>query len=157
FRVVAGADGLAVELAREVQRRVGSHEPIEVLPWSRSKALADHAPNVLLLTVLRTPEREREMMRFVGPLMVSRMAGFAARSRAAELLGRDPELHSLHTGVRRSSATTAMAREAGFNVTDEINTSDNGARMLMLGRFDLWVEAEELADGALLAAGFKPA
>lgn len=155
FRTATGVDGLAVEMAREVQRRLGSHEPIEILPWSRAKAMADHAPNVLLLTVLRTPEREHEM-RFVGPLMVSRMAVFAARSRAAELVARDPDLRSLRTGVRRSSATTAMAHEAGFNVTDEINTSDNGARMLMLGRFDLWFESDELAYGALQSAGYKP-
>jgi len=155
FHGDAGVDGMLVELTHEVQRRLGDHEPVEILPWSRAKMLADHAPNVLLLSVLRTPEREREL-RFVGPVMVSRVAVLAVHSRAAELRARDPELHGLRTGVRRSSVTTAMAHEAGFNVTDEISTSDNGARMLMLGRFDLWFESEELANGALQAAGYKP-
>lgn len=155
FRVGAGVDGLVVELVREVQRRVGGHEPVEILPWNRSKMLAEHTPGVLLLSLLRTPEREREM-RFVGPWLITRVAVFAARSRAAELLSRDPGLHRLRTGARRGSAMIALAREAGFNVTDEINATDNGARMLMLGRFDLWFESEELAIGALQGAGFHP-
>jgi polar amino acid transport system substrate-binding protein len=153
FRSGAGVDGLAVELVREVQRRLGSREAIEILPWNRSKVLAAHAPNVLQLSLLRTPERE---MRFVGPWLISRVAVLAARSRAAELRNRDPDLRSLRTGVRRGSVTTALAHQAGFNVTDEISTSDNGARMLMLGRFELWFESEELAIGALQAAGYKP-
>jgi polar amino acid transport system substrate-binding protein len=155
FRAGTGVDGLAAELVREVQRRVGGHEVIEILPWSRSRVLAAQTPNVLQLSLLRTPEREREM-RFFGPWLISRVAVLAARSRAAELRNRDPELRSLRTGVRRASATTALAHDAGFNVTDEINTSDNGARMLMLGRFELWFESEELALGALQAAGYKP-
>lgn len=156
FRDGAQVDGLAVEMAREVQRRAGIHDSMqfEIVPWARANSLAANEPNVLLLTAVRTPERER-FLRFVGPVFLSRIAAFAVRGRAAELRARDPSLHSLRAGARRGSVFVLLARAAGYNVVDETAATDNAVRMLMKGRFELWFEGEEIAGGALAAAGYS--
>ncbi|MFA9215872.1 MAG: substrate-binding periplasmic protein [Sphingomonadaceae bacterium] len=154
FRQDGQPDGLVVELAQLVQQRLGSHDPIEIVPWARAHTLALKEANVLLLSIVRTPERE-QVLRFVGPVFQSHIAAFAVRSRAAELRARDPSLLSLRAGARRGSVFVSMARAAGYHLTDETNASENAARMLMLGRFDLWFEGEEIAGNALRSAGYQ--
>jgi polar amino acid transport system substrate-binding protein len=153
FSSGAKPDGLAVELAREMQRCAGSRETIEIIPWARANALAASKPNVLLLSIVPTPERSG-YLRFVGPIFSSHTAGYALRGKADELRARDPGLHTLHAGGRRGSVFVSQARANGFNLTDETNTSDLAARMLMTGRFDLWFESEVLVKDALERAGY---
>jgi len=147
-------DGMTVELAREVQRRIGSKEPIHIVPLARAIALANSQQSVLLLALVRNPEREPHYQ-FIGPIFETRIAAYAARSRAAELRKRDPGLKGLRAGARRGSVWASLARAGGYNLTDEANTDEGAARMLMQGRFDLWFEAEEVAGGALEKAGYS--
>ncbi|MFA9216297.1 MAG: transporter substrate-binding domain-containing protein, partial [Sphingomonadaceae bacterium] len=87
-------DGMVVELAREVQRRIGSKDPIQIIPWARANALAASKQNALLLSIVRTPERDR-YLRFVGPVFYSHISAYAVRNRASELRKRDPSLQNL--------------------------------------------------------------
>lgn len=52
------AAGYATELIRHLEAESGIHFMIEVLPWSRAMLLASSKPNVLIYSMLRTPERE---------------------------------------------------------------------------------------------------
>jgi polar amino acid transport system substrate-binding protein len=143
-----------VELAQEVQRCAGSRDKMEILPWARANALAASEPNVLLLSIVPTPERSGHL-RFVGPIFSAHTAGYAPRGKAGELRARDPGLHTLNAGGRRGSVFVSQARANGFNLTDETNTSDLAARMLMTGRFDLWFESDVLVKDALERAGYS--
>ncbi|RFP16389.1 ABC transporter substrate-binding protein [Duganella sp. BJB475] len=147
--------GMAVELARRIQDRLGRHDAIDIVPWARAQTLAEAGPNVMLLTVVRTPERERQMQ-FVGPIFTSRVVAYVVKGRLAELQRRDPGLYKSHAGARRGSIFVNTARGLGFNVTDETNTSEIAAKMLMSGRFDLWFDGEELMPGAMERAGHRP-
>ncbi|GJI98450.1 peptide ABC transporter ATP-binding protein [Duganella caerulea] len=148
--------GLAVELAHRIQDKLGRHDAIDIVPWVRAQSLAEAGPNVLLLTVVRTPERERQMQ-FVGPIFTSRLVAYAVKGRLAELRRHDPSLYKLHAGARRGSIFANTARGLGFNLTDETNTSEIAAKMLMSRRFDLWFDGEELMPGAMERAGHRPA
>jgi len=147
--------GLAVELVRRIQERLGRHDAIDIVPWARAQTLAEAVPNVMLLTVVRTPERERQMQ-FVGPIFTSRLVAYVVRGRLAELQRRDPGLYKSHAGARRGSIFVNMARGLGFNISDETNSSEVAAKMLMSGRFELWFDGEELMPGAMERAGHRP-
>lgn len=147
--------GMAVELAHRIQDRLGRRDAIDIVPWVRAQTLAESGPNVMLLTVVRTPERERQMQ-FVGPIFTTRMVAYAVRGRLAELQRLDPGLYKLRAGARRGSIFVNTARGLGFNLTDETNTSETAAKMLMSRRFDLWFDGEELMPGAMERAGYRP-
>ena len=149
------ASGMAVELVREIQKRLGRLDPVEIVPWARANMLATAGPNVMLLTVVRTPERERDMQ-FVGPIFSSRVVAYVVKGRLAELQRQDPGLFKSRAGARRGSIFVTVPRGLGYNVTDETNTSETSARMLMSRRFDLWFDGEELMPGAMERAGHKP-
>lgn len=150
-------DGLVVELVNKLQERLPpqfKRQPVEIVPWARANSVAMRTPNVLLLSIMRTPEREQHMS-FVGPLFLGHISAFAVRGRADEIRAMGTAIHGLRAGARRSSIFADLARKAGYNVTDETNSSETAARMLMQRRFDLWFDGEEIAGPALQLAGYR--
>ncbi|GAB2877271.1 amino acid ABC transporter substrate-binding protein [Pseudoduganella ginsengisoli] len=146
--------GLVVELAQEVQRRLGRSDPIEIVPWIRALSIAKNDRRVLLLSIVPTPERSKTMV-YAGPLFLVKVAVFARADRAEALRAAGHDLKAWRTGARRGSIFAHVAQREGFSLTDETNSSDLGARMLMQGRFDLWVEGEETAGVALEHMGYR--
>lgn len=57
-------------------------------------------PNVLLLGIARTPEREQRVS-FIGPLFESHVSAFVLKDRMAELNLPAPALRRLRAGARR--------------------------------------------------------
>ena len=145
--------GFAVDLAQQIQQRIGGREPVQIIPWARANTIAMSEANVLLLTVARTPERERRLV-FVGPVFVAHVSAFALKGRGAELRALGDGIYKLRGGARRGSIFAQRARSFGYNVTDEPASSEVAARMLMSKRFELWFDGEELVGPALEKAGY---
>lgn len=150
----ARPDGYAVELARAIQQRLGTREPVEIVPWARANQLAVLAPGVMLLSIVRTPERERSL-HFVGPIFNTRVTALALRGMPAAWQRKNVDLHQLRAGARRGSIFVSLPRARGYRVQDETNTSQTAARMLIKRRFDLWFDGEELYADALRQAGLR--
>ncbi|NVM79215.1 polar amino acid transport system substrate-binding protein [Duganella sp. SG902] len=153
FQNGARPDGFAVELALAIQDRLGQHDPIEIVPWARANTLAVAEPGVMLLSIVRTAERERSM-RFVGPIFSTRVTAFARKGAPAEWQRQNVDPRTLRAGGRRGSIFVSLPRAQGYNLSDETNTSATAARMLMNHRFDLWFDGEELYVDALRQSGY---
>jgi len=145
--------GFAVDLAQQIQQRIGGRDPVQIIPWARANTIAMSEANVLLLTVARTPERERRLA-FVGPVFVAHVSVFALKGRGAELRALGDGIYKLRGGARRGSIFAQRARGFGYNITDEPVSSEVAARMLMSKRFELWIDGEELVGPALEKAGY---
>ena len=63
--------GPSVEVVREIQKRVGSQEPIQVYPWARAYKMALEDKNVVLFGMTYTKVRE-DKFKWVGPLATKR-------------------------------------------------------------------------------------
>jgi polar amino acid transport system substrate-binding protein len=50
--------GLVYEVVREVARRIGHPQTVEFMPWPRAQELALTRPNIGILALTRSPERE---------------------------------------------------------------------------------------------------
>lgn len=149
------ADGYAVELARQVQQLTGGHEAISIVPWARADTLVMGTPNVVALSMVYTEERGKSV-RFVGPILTAYISAFAVKGRADQLRHQGDAMRQLRSGARRGSIHGKLAKQAGYNVSDEVNSSETAARMLMAGRFDLLFDGDEIVGGALTKAGYKP-
>lgn len=60
--------GISVEIVSEIARVARLSVEIEVLPWSRAYRQARRGENVLLFSIGRTPQRERELQ-WIGPIV----------------------------------------------------------------------------------------
>ncbi|WP_082616939.1 ABC transporter substrate-binding protein [Massilia sp. Root418] len=148
--------GLAVDVARHIQQRLGRSDPIEIIPWARANTVANAQPNVMLLSIVRTPQRAQRLL-FVGPIFMAYISAFAVKERAAEIRAMGEGIYKLRSGARRGSIFVERARGHGYNLTDEPVSSEAAARMLMLRRFDLWFDGEEIVGPALEQAGYARA
>ena len=63
--------GPSVEIVKEIQRRVGSREKIQVYPWSRAYKIALEDENIVLFSTTHTKERDNKF-KWVGPLATKR-------------------------------------------------------------------------------------
>ena len=63
--------GPSVEIVKEIQRRVGSFEQIQVYPWARAYKMALEKENVILFGMTYTKVRQDKFI-WVGPLATKR-------------------------------------------------------------------------------------
>jgi polar amino acid transport system substrate-binding protein len=141
--------GIAVELVAEIQHRVGSSVPVQVMPWARAYPMALHQPNVGLFSTARTPEREK-LFQWVGPLFVGKTSLYALR-------GSGLRLHSLADAasagpilVPREDYKEKLLRAAGLQNLLLANNHEQMVRMLLTGRAPL-MAASNLTLPALLS------
>lgn len=59
--------GIGAEVVKELQKRMGHVEPIELLPWKRGYEQAKNVAGTGLFSMARTPVRE-DLFQWVGPL-----------------------------------------------------------------------------------------
>ena len=59
--------GFAVEVVREIQRRVGNTDYIQEVPWARGHITLQNKPNTILFSVARAAERN-PLFQWVGPI-----------------------------------------------------------------------------------------
>ncbi|WP_222611030.1 substrate-binding periplasmic protein [Undibacterium curvum] len=146
-------DGMAVELVQALQKRIGSNAAIQLVPWNRGyKALLED-PNVLLFTVGRSEEREK-IMTLVGPLAISRTVLYTRKGNAARLLGLGDDLYQVAVGAYRGSIFADAAMKKGFQTLDLAATPQVVAKMLMMGRFDLWADGNVVVPSVLKDIGY---
>ncbi|WP_083339059.1 substrate-binding periplasmic protein [Chromobacterium sphagni] len=133
------ADGMAVEVVREIQSRIHDNSPIEVVPWARGYKELLTSPEVMLFTVGRSEARERQMS-LLGPIAVSQTVLLARKGEAARLLALGAGIYQRPVGAYRGSIFADAASAAGFVEVDLAPTPQVTAQKLLLGRYDMWVE-----------------
>lgn len=155
FSTNKAADGMAVEVVRAIQARVGNKSVIQVVPWARGYAELLSQPDVMLFTVGVSEERER-MMTLVGPLAVAKTEIYSRKGNSANLLALGDKIYSRPVGAYRSSIFADSAKKHGFSVIDLAATPQLTARKLFEGRVDMWVEGSFVVSSVLNDIGRSP-
>ncbi|AAQ60100.1 substrate-binding periplasmic protein [Chromobacterium violaceum] len=133
------ADGMAVEVVREIQGRIHDNSPIEVVPWARGYKDLLTTPGVMLFTVGRSEAREKQMT-LLGPIAVSQTVLLARKGEAAKLLALGAGIYQRPVGAYRGSIFADAASAAGFVEVDLAPTPQLTAQKMLMGRYDMWVE-----------------
>jgi polar amino acid transport system substrate-binding protein len=147
-------DGMAVELVDALQKRMGSNYPIQVVPWNRGYKAVLEEPNVMLFTVGRSDEREKQMT-LVGPVAISRTVLYTRKGNAAKLQALGDGIYAVAVGAYRGSIFADTAAKKGFHTLDLAATPEVTAKMLMVSRFDLWSEGSVVVPSVLKEIGYS--
>jgi len=129
--------GPSVEIVREIQRRVGSNEMIEVFPWARAYQLALENKNVVLFGMTHTTKREN-LFKWVGPLATKRDILIAKKGSELKVHSLDDAQKVPRIGTLRDDTRERLLKEKGFTNLYPVSDELNNAKKLMLGRIDLW-------------------
>jgi len=138
--------GYAVDVARCVFERSHVSYTMAVYPWARAYETAQHAPNTMLFTIARTPDRE-ELFRWIGPIAPRNVYLFKLKRRTdirVESLG---DVRRYVVGVSRNDASEQYLRSQGFSEGTNLDFAPRGItqlRKLEAGRID-FVTGTELS------------
>lgn len=129
--------GSSVEIVQEIQKRIGSPEPIQVYPWARAYKMALEEENVILFGMTYTQDRS-ELFKWVGPLATKRDILLARKDAPASITSLEDAKKVERIGTLRDDVRGKMLEKLGFTNLEPVSDEQKNAQKLALGRIDLW-------------------
>ena len=129
--------GPSVEIVREIQRRVGSHEEIKVYPWARAYKMVLEDKNVVLFGMTHTKVRH-DKFKWIGPLATKRDILVAKRGSGIKINSLEDAKKVKRIGTLREDTRERFLRKHGFTNLESVSDEQKNAKKLILGRIDLW-------------------
>jgi polar amino acid transport system substrate-binding protein len=127
--------GFAVELVRELQKRIGNQDPIEVVPWVRAYKALESEPNVMLFSVARSAKRN-PLFHWVGPISESRFTFYVKADSPHDIKSLDDARKLRLIGVYTEDARDQYLSRLGFTNLDRSLDEEVMVKKLMDGRID---------------------
>ncbi|MGH8810034.1 MAG: substrate-binding periplasmic protein [Noviherbaspirillum sp.] len=147
--------GMSTEVVKATLKRAGLPYRIEIYPWARALSVAQSTDNVLIYSILRTPERDR-MFKWVGTIAPRKAYFFKLRAR------RDVVVHTLEDakwyaiGGVKDDARVQYLQSKGIEVKVLSTKEDLNIRQLEYGRIDLMIANEYTFNYRVKALGLAP-
>jgi len=129
--------GPSVEIVKEIQKRVGSREIIQVYPWARAYKLALEDENVVLFSTTHTKERD-DKFKWVGPLATKRDILVAKKGLGIKINNLEDAKKVGRIGTLRDDTREILLKGQGFSNLEPVSDEQLNAQKLVLGRIDLW-------------------
>jgi polar amino acid transport system substrate-binding protein len=129
--------GSSVEIVKEIQRRIGSNEPIQVFPWARAYRLSLEEKNVVLFGMTYTKERH-DKFKWVGPLAKKRDILVAKKGSGIKIKTLEDAKKVQRIGTLRDDTREILLKHHGFTNLYSVSDEQKNAKKLILGRIDLW-------------------
>ncbi len=129
--------GPSVEIVKEIQKKVGSLEPIQVYPWSRAYKMALENKNVILFGMTYSKERH-DKFKWVGPLATKRDILVAKKGSGITINTIEDAKKVKQIGTLRDDTRGRLLESYGFTNLDPVSDEQLNAKKLALGRIDLW-------------------
>lgn len=129
--------GPSVEIVKEIQRRVGSHEQIKVYPWARAYKMALEDENVVLFGTTYTKVRH-DKFKWIGPLATKRDILVAKKGSGIKINSLEDAKKVKRIGTLRDDTRERLLNSLGFTNLEPVSDEQKNAKKLVLGRIDLW-------------------
>jgi polar amino acid transport system substrate-binding protein len=129
--------GPSVEIVKEIQKRVGSQEQIQVYPWARAYKMALEDKNVILFGMTYTKVRENKF-KWVGPLATKRDILIAKKGSGFKINRLEDAKKVNRIGTLRDDTRERLLKSHGFTNLEPVSDEQLNAKKLALGRINLW-------------------
>ncbi len=130
----AGEKGIIVDIANEIEQRIGTNVKIKCLPWSRAQQMTKNGNNYLVFPLARVPKREKNFV-WVINVMPSDLV-------FASLYGKPMDLDMARKAekilVQQDTPPEFFLRANNFDNIHTITNSSNIPVMLQKKRGDAW-------------------
>lgn len=147
--------GATTQVVKEILRRLGSSDTIEVLPWARGYERLNTEADVVLFTTAHTPERA-SLFHWVGPLYSFRLGFYAKKGNTLNIDSLEAAKQVGGIATYRSDFRGQILKSLGFTNLENSNTPESNIRKLVSGRVDLWFFDNIGAPKVALKAGIDP-
>lgn len=150
--------GFSTEVIEAVLKEINVHCDFHVMPWARAYTTALHSENVLIFSILRTPERE-QLFKWVGVVSPPDSSYlFSLRERNLKIGSLSDALH-YKIGTINGDAREQYLESKGFIKGLQLHgnaTPRTTYEKLKLGRVDLWAMSDLVAQDLVRQEGGDP-
>jgi polar amino acid transport system substrate-binding protein len=147
--------GPSVEIVQEIQRRVGSREPIKVYPWVRAYRMVLEEENVILFSMTYTEDRY-DQFKWIGPLAKKRDILVAKKGSGIKISSLEDAKKVGRVGTLRDDTREHLLKSHGFTNLEPVSDEQKNAQKLVLGRIDLWAYKKPGLKTVCKLAGVDP-
>ncbi|BCS89215.1 substrate-binding periplasmic protein [Pseudodesulfovibrio sediminis] len=147
--------GLAVEVVRAIQRELGTHTEIQVMPWARGYQELNKTPDIALFSTTRTPARER-LFKWVGPLFTTHWVLYARKDSGLHITSLEDAKSIERIGVYRDDARAQFLTAKGFHNLDIADRQERSVVKLLGGRIDAVLYSDLGLKAYLAKSGTDP-
>jgi polar amino acid transport system substrate-binding protein len=127
--------GIVHDAVVEMARRVGHSGRIEYMPWFRAQEIAQREPDVGILALTRSPEREDKYLWMVKVMDDDLVLVGAPGVEVSDL----SKVRDRPVGVLASSGAEALVRGLGFSKVSPQREEWMNARRIKERRIDAWI------------------
>lgn len=138
--------GFVYEVVAEMAQRVGHSGAIEFLPWAEAQRIAMTEPNVGILALTRSPERE-DKYRWLAKILTDDLILVGGQGIDVSALDKVKERP---IGVLARSGAEALLRERGFTRIRPQPEEWINARLIQQRRIDAWLAPRLMVIYAML-------
>ncbi len=146
--------GLAVDVVREIQRRVGNTDPIQVVPWARGYVELETLPNVVLFATARTAQRNA-LFKWIGPFDETAFSLFVKADSKIVLKSLEDAKKLGAIGVYTNDVRDLYLTKEGFKNLERTVDNVANVKKLMSDRIDAFASAEISLEELARAAGYQ--
>ncbi len=132
--------GKAVDLVREIQKRVGSKEQIMMIPWVRAYFyITDPGKTNIVLFSMTFTEKRRNLFKWVGPVAENSWQLFA-RADSDIVINTLEDAKKVNViGTYRGDVRETFLKSKGFKNLDSTTNNIQNLHKLLYGRITLWM------------------
>ena len=135
--------GMSTEVVEAVLKEVGMEASIQPMPWARAYELALNESNVLIYSIVRTPERE-SLFQWIGAIAPTKWYIYSLADRPVKLNSlADAHGHQIAT-VNQDVGEQYLVSK-GFRIGEELQSStkyEHNYRKLKVDHVELWISNE---------------
>jgi polar amino acid transport system substrate-binding protein len=140
--------GAVHDLVVEMAKRAGHSGRIEYLPWAEAQRIAKTEPNIGILSLTRSPERENEY-RWIAKILTDDLIIVGGQGIDVSALDK---VRDRPTGVLARSGAEALLKERGFTRIRPQTEEWMNARLIRQRRIDAWLAPRLMIIYAMLEA-----
>lgn len=129
--------GAIHDITKEMIQRLGYKNKIEFIPWARARFEAENNPDIVLLPLARTKERE-DKYTWLLHVLDDPYVLVTLKNSQVNISSIESSRH-LKIGILTSSVADNLLRELGYTNIIPASTDVQNVKKLKLGRIDAWV------------------
>jgi polar amino acid transport system substrate-binding protein len=136
--------GYTVDIVRELLARAKIDYSLGSYPWARAYQMAQRQPDVLIFSIVRTPEREK-LFQWIAPVAKRHVYIYKMARRRDIQLASPADLFKYMIASDRDDVSEAQLEALGLKTGKNIELSNQDStslQKLLIGRVDLMVATE---------------
>ena len=147
-------DGQAVEIVKEIMKRIGKEYKITVAPWARGYNDLLSKDNVVLFSTTRTDEREK-LFKWVGPVGINQWRFYAKKGSGIKINSLEDAKKVKAIGTYIDDVREKFLINEGFQNLESVSENHLNVKKLTTKRINLWISGIG-ADDVCKKAGIDP-